>query len=161
MNFFAAFAGLIVLNQDICYGKDLRGRYINGSDGEFDIRSESKSGSSESDSQFDDKPLKLYFTQCDKPIVELADDSSDEGWWDVSGMALTGCPTAKEVAKIAMQKSIEAPPAESESSEESEETSEEESDEDEDPKKAEDKRLQREIKLMDTKINNLKYVKIN
>ncbi|XP_078049504.1 uncharacterized protein LOC144476439 [Augochlora pura] len=71
-----------------------------------------------------------------------------------AGMALAGCPSAKDVAKIASQKSIDKKEP-SESSEEEEESSEEET-EDEDPKAAAEKRLQREIKLLTTKIRNSK-----
>lgn len=67
-------------------------------------------------------------------------------------MALAGCPSAKDVAKIASQKSIDKKEP-SESEEEEEESSEEE--DDKDPKAAE-KRLQREIKLLTTKIKNFK-----
>ena len=66
-----------------------------------------------------------------------------------AGMALAGCPSAKDVAKIASQKSIDKKEP-SESEEEEEEESSEEEDE-KDPKAAE-KRLQREIKLLTTKI---------
>lgn len=67
-------------------------------------------------------------------------------------MALAGCPSAKDVAKIASQKSIDKKEP-SESEEEEEESSEEE--DDRDPRAAE-KRLQREIKLLITKIKNSK-----
>ncbi|XP_014227938.1 microfibrillar-associated protein 1-like [Trichogramma pretiosum] len=73
-----------------------------------------------------------------------------------AGMALAGCPSAKDVARIATQKSIERA-AEPESEEEEEETeSEEESEEDEDPKVVEDKRNQREIEKMKNKIKNFR-----
>lgn len=71
-----------------------------------------------------------------------------------AGMALAGCPSAKDVAKIASQKSIDKKEP-SESEEEEDESSEEE-EEDEDPKAAAEKRLQREIKLLTTKIRNSK-----
>ncbi|XP_076641830.1 uncharacterized protein LOC143352822 isoform X2 [Halictus rubicundus] len=71
-----------------------------------------------------------------------------------AGMALAGCPSAKDVAKIASQKSIDKKEP-SESEEEEEESSEEE-EEDDDPKAAAEKRLQREIKLLTTKIRNSK-----
>ncbi|XP_076375879.1 uncharacterized protein LOC143259022 isoform X2 [Megalopta genalis] len=71
-----------------------------------------------------------------------------------AGMALAGCPSAKDVAKIASQKSIDKKEP-SESEEEEEESSEEEN-EDEDPKAAAEKRLQREIKLLTSKIRNSK-----
>lgn len=68
-------------------------------------------------------------------------------------MALAGCPSAKDVAKIASQKSIDKrEPSESEEEEE-EESSEEEDDKD---PNAGEKRLQREIKLLTTKIRNFK-----
>lgn len=92
-----------------------------------------------------------------EPIVELAEDTIEVAWWDVSGMALAGCPSAKDVARIASQKSMDKPEPE-ESEEEEEESSEEESEEDEDPKITEEKRQQREIKLMKTKIRNFKLV---
>ncbi|XP_076176960.1 uncharacterized protein LOC143151559 isoform X2 [Ptiloglossa arizonensis] len=73
-----------------------------------------------------------------------------------AGMALAGCPSAKDVAKIASQKSLDKKePSESEEEEEEDESSEEEED-DKDPKAATEKRLQREIKLLTTKIRNCK-----
>lgn len=69
-------------------------------------------------------------------------------------MALAGCPSAKDVAKVATQKSIDKPDVAS-TSEEEEESTEEETD-DEDPKAAAEKRAQREIKLLTTKIKNFK-----
>ncbi|XP_012266896.2 ABC transporter F family member 4-like isoform X3 [Athalia rosae] len=80
------------------------------------------------------------------------DESADTSWSNVSGMALAGCPSAKDVAKIASQKSIDQPEYESE--EEEEESSEEE--EDVDPKIAAEKRVQRELKLLITKIKTFK-----
>nr|XP_033191610.1 trichohyalin-like isoform X2 [Bombus vancouverensis nearcticus] len=74
-----------------------------------------------------------------------------------AGMALAGCPSAKDVAKIASQKSIDKKEP-SESEEEEEESSEEE--DDRDPRAAE-KRLQREIKLLITKIKNSKDKAVN
>ncbi|XP_012175557.1 glutamic acid-rich protein isoform X2 [Bombus terrestris] len=74
-----------------------------------------------------------------------------------AGMALAGCPSAKDVAKIASQKSIDKKEP-SESEEEEEENSEEE--DDKDPKAAE-KRLQREIKLLTTKIKNFRDKAVN
>ncbi|XP_058789597.1 trichohyalin-like isoform X2 [Phymastichus coffea] len=74
------------------------------------------------------------------------------------GMALAGCPSAKDVAKIASQKSMEK--TDLEESEEEEEYSEEESEED-DQKNAEEKRQLREIKLMKIKVKNFKDKTIN
>ncbi|XP_017790610.1 PREDICTED: trichohyalin isoform X3 [Habropoda laboriosa] len=94
-----------------------------------------------------------------EPIIELADEEEDEAvWYHVSGMALAGCPSAKDVAKIASQKSIDKKEP-SESEEEEEEESEEEEDE-RDPKAGE-KRLQREIKLLTTKIRNFRDKAVN
>ncbi|XP_015435061.1 PREDICTED: trichohyalin-like isoform X2 [Dufourea novaeangliae] len=70
-----------------------------------------------------------------------------------AGMALAGCPSAKDVAKVASQKSIDKKEP-SESEEEEEESTEEEEEEDEDPKAVAEKRLQREVKLLSTKIRN-------
>ncbi|XP_016920024.2 DNA ligase 1 isoform X2 [Apis cerana] len=76
-----------------------------------------------------------------------------------AGMALAGCPSAKDVAKIASQKSIDKKePSESDEEEEEEEESSEEDDKD---PKASEKRLQREIKLLTTKIRNFKDKAIN
>ncbi|XP_066590110.1 calponin homology domain-containing protein DDB_G0272472-like isoform X2 [Prorops nasuta] len=73
-----------------------------------------------------------------------------------AGMALAGCPSAKDVARIATQKSMDKPePSESEEEEE-EETSEESEEEEQDPKAAAEKRLQREVKLLTTKIKTFK-----
>ena len=88
-----------------------------------------------------------------EPIVELAEDWQDLGWYNVAGMALAGCPSAKDVAKIASQKSIDKLDVRS-SSEEEEESTEEEEEEDEDPKIAAERRAQREIKLLTSKIKN-------
>ncbi|XP_050457802.1 DNA ligase 1-like [Cataglyphis hispanica] len=76
-----------------------------------------------------------------------------------AGMALAGCPSAKDVAKIASQKSIDKQDAPSTSEEEEESTEEEE--EDENPKAAAEKRAQREIKLLISKIKNFKDKAIN
>lgn len=88
-----------------------------------------------------------------EPIVELAYDSDEAAWYTVSGMALAGCPSAKDVAKIASQKSIDKREP-SESEEEEEESSEEE--EETDSEAAAEKRLQREVKLLTTKIKTSK-----
>lgn len=72
--------------------------------------------------------------------------------YDVTGMALAGCPSAKDVVRVATQKSIDK---QDYSESEEEETSEEE-DEVEDPKAAAEKRAQREIKLFVSKIKNFK-----
>ncbi|XP_070518238.1 calponin homology domain-containing protein DDB_G0272472 isoform X2 [Cardiocondyla obscurior] len=90
--------------------------------------------------------------------VELADDWEDGEWYDVTGMALAGCPSAKDVARIATQKSIDKPDVHT--SEEEEESTEEE-EEDEDPKAAAEKRAQREIKLLTSKIKNFKDKAVN
>ncbi|XP_017762544.1 PREDICTED: glutamic acid-rich protein isoform X1 [Eufriesea mexicana] len=93
-----------------------------------------------------------------EPVIELADDGDEAAWYNVSGMALAGCPSAKDVAKIASQKSIDKrEPSESEEEEE-EESSEEEDDKD---PNAGEKRLQREIKLLTTKIRNFKDKAVN
>ncbi|CAL7936775.1 unnamed protein product [Xylocopa violacea] len=95
-----------------------------------------------------------------EPVIELADDGDEAAWYNVSGMALAGCPSAKDVAKIASQKSIDKKePSESEEEEEEEEESSEE--EDEKSPKAAEKRLQREIKLLTTKIRNFKDKAVN
>lgn len=88
-----------------------------------------------------------------EPIVELAEDWVDVGWYNVTGMALAGCPSAKDVAKIASQKSIDKQDVRSTSEEEEESTEEEE---DEDPKAGAEKRAQRELKLLISKIKNFK-----
>lgn len=57
-----------------------------------------------------------------EPIIELADDGDEAAWYNVSGMALAGCPSAKDVAKIASQKSIDKKePSENDDEEEEEE----------------------------------------
>lgn len=89
-----------------------------------------------------------------EPIIELVEDWEDVGWYNVTGMALAGCPSAKDVAKIASQKSIDKQDIHSTSEEEEESTEEE--DEDENPKAAAEKRAQREIKLLISKIKNFK-----
>lgn len=91
-----------------------------------------------------------------EPIVELAEDWEDVGWYNVAGMALAGCPSAKDVAKIASQKSIDKQDVRSTSEEEEESTEEEEEEEDEDPKVGAERRAQREIKLLTSKIKNFK-----
>lgn len=84
----------------------------------------------------------------------IFENSEDADWYDVAGMALAGCPSAKDVAKVATQKSIDKPDVVS-TSEEEEESTEEETD-DEDPKAAAEKRAQREMKLLTSKIKNFK-----
>lgn len=88
--------------------------------------------------------------------MELAEDWEDIGlgWYNVAGMALAGCPSAKDVARIATQKSIDKQDVRNTSEEEEESTEEEE--EDEDPKIGAEKRAQREIKLLTSKIKNFK-----
>ncbi|XP_011880243.1 PREDICTED: DNA ligase 1 [Vollenhovia emeryi] len=76
-----------------------------------------------------------------------------------AGMALAGCPSAKDVARIATQKSIDKQDVLSTSEEEEETTEEEE--EDEDPKAGAEKRAQREIKLLISKIKNFKDKAVN
>lgn len=90
-----------------------------------------------------------------EPIVELMEDWEDVGYamYDVTGMALAGCPSAKDVVRVATQKSIDKQDL-SESEEEEESTEEE--DEEEDPKAAAEKRAQREIKLFISKIKSFK-----
>ncbi|XP_011158737.1 DNA ligase 1 isoform X2 [Solenopsis invicta] len=73
-----------------------------------------------------------------------------------AGMALAGCPSAKDIARIATQKSIDKQDVHS-TSEEEEESSEEE----DDPKAGAEKRAQREIKLLITKIKNFKDKAVN
>lgn len=85
--------------------------------------------------------------------IELADNSEDVGWYNVTGMALAGCPSAKDVARIANQKSIDK---HDRSASEEEEESTEEEDEEEDPKATAEKRAQREIKLFTSKIKSFK-----
>lgn len=89
-----------------------------------------------------------------EPIIELAEDWEDIGWYNVTGIALAGCPSAKDVARIASQKSIDKQDVPYTSEEEEESTEEE--DEDEDPKASAEKRAQREIKLLMSKIKNFK-----
>ncbi|KAK0176160.1 hypothetical protein PV328_000325 [Microctonus aethiopoides] len=77
-----------------------------------------------------------------------------------AGMALAGCPSAKDVAKIASQKSIdkgEKSPSESEE----EEISSDEEEEDDDPEAVAERRLAREVKLLTTKIRNFKDKAVN
>lgn len=96
----------------------------------------------EQELESDDSEIKL------NEFVASSSSSSNS----VLGMALAGCPSAKDVAKIASQKSVDQPEYESE--EEEEESSEE--DEDADPNLAAEKRAQREIKLLTTKIKTFK-----
>lgn len=84
-------------------------------------------------------------------------DDWEDGWYNFAGMALAGCPSAKDVARIATQKSMDKQDVCSTSEEEEESTEEEE--EDEDPKAAAEKRAQREIKLLISKIKNFKLVR--
>ncbi|XP_011503571.1 PREDICTED: FK506-binding protein 5 isoform X1 [Ceratosolen solmsi marchali] len=76
-----------------------------------------------------------------------------------AGMALGGCPSAKDIAKIASQKSMDRPEHD-ESETNDNDTSEEESEED-DPQIAEEKRQQKEIKQMKTKIKNFRDKTMN
>ncbi|XP_015183992.1 PREDICTED: DNA ligase 1-like [Polistes dominula] len=77
-----------------------------------------------------------------------------------AGMALAGCPSAKDVARIASQKSMDNKQQEmSETEEEEEESTEEE--EEEDPKISAEKRLQREIKLLSSKVKNFMDKAVN
>ncbi|XP_043502609.1 trichohyalin-like [Polistes fuscatus] len=77
-----------------------------------------------------------------------------------AGMALAGCPSAKDVARIASQKSMESKQQDmSETEEEEEESTEEE--EEEDPKVSAEKRLQREIKLLSSKVKNFMDKAVN
>lgn len=88
-----------------------------------------------------------------EPVVELAEDWEDASWHDVAGMALAGCPSAKDVARVATQKSIDKQDV-STSEEEEEESTEEEDEDGDDPKAMAEKRAQREIKLLISKIKN-------
>lgn len=92
-----------------------------------------------------------------EPIFELTGEWTDVKYamYDVTGMALAGCPSAKEVVRVATQKSIDKQDRSSESEEE-EESTEEEEEEEEDPKAAAEKRAQREIKLFNSKIKSFK-----
>ncbi|KAI4477484.1 hypothetical protein M0804_012601 [Polistes exclamans] len=95
-----------------------------------------------------------------EPIVELAEDKTEEAWYNFSGMALAGCPSAKDVARIASQKSMESKQQDmSETEEEEEESTEEE--EEEDPKVSAEKRLQREIKLLSSKVKTFMDKAVN
>jgi len=85
-------------------------------------------------------------------MIQLAEDWEDVRWCNVAGMALAGCPSAKDIARIASQKSIDKQDVPNTSEEEEESTEEEE--EDEDPKASAEKRAQREIKLLTSKIRN-------
>jgi len=92
-----------------------------------------------------------------EPTMKLAAYWEDMGWYNVAGMALAGCPSAKDVARIASQKSIDQQDVRSTSEEEEESTEEEEEEEEnEDPKIGAEKRAQREIKLLISKIKNFK-----
>ncbi|KAL6259140.1 hypothetical protein P5V15_009062 [Pogonomyrmex californicus] len=75
-----------------------------------------------------------------------------------AGMALAGCPSAKDVARIASQKSIDKQDVGGTSEEEEESTEEEEED---DPKAGAEKRAQREVKLLISKIKNFKDKAVN
>lgn len=88
-----------------------------------------------------------------EPIVELPEET-EEVWYQFSGMALAGCPSAKDVARIATQKSIDksTKPSESESEEEESEEESSEEEEDVDPKVAEERRIQKDLKLLQSKI---------
>lgn len=87
-------------------------------------------------------------------MIQLAEDWEDLGSYNVTGMALAGCPSAKDVARIATQKSIDK--QDHSESEEEEESTEEEEEEEEDPKAAAEKRAQREMKLLNSKIKTFK-----
>lgn len=100
---------------------------------------------------YEDEPTSIEA----EPIIELVEDWEDVRWYNITGMALAGCPSAKDVAKIASQKSIDKQDVPS-TSEEDEESTEEEEEEDENPKAAAEKRAQREIKLLISKIKNFK-----
>ncbi|XP_035733352.1 golgin subfamily A member 6-like protein 22 [Vespa mandarinia] len=81
-----------------------------------------------------------------------------------AGMALAGCPSAKDVARIASQKNMEnkqqdMSETEEELEEEEEESTEEE--DEEDSKASTEKRLQREIKLLSTKVKNFMDKAVN
>ncbi|XP_043270403.1 glutamic acid-rich protein-like isoform X2 [Venturia canescens] len=85
-----------------------------------------------------------------------------------AGMALAGCPSAKDVARIASQKSLDkadksqtGPQGQDEEEEEEEEESTEDEDEEEDSEAAAEKRLVREFKLLKTKIKNFKDKAVN
>ncbi|XP_047370179.1 golgin subfamily A member 6-like protein 22 [Vespa velutina] len=81
-----------------------------------------------------------------------------------AGMALAGCPSAKDVARIASQKNMEnkqqdMSETEEELEEEEDESTEEE--DEEDSKASTEKRLQREIKLLSTKVKNFMDKAVN
>lgn len=104
----------------------------------------------------DEEELELIKTE---QIVELMEDWENVGYvmHDVTGIALAGCPSAKDVARVATQKSIDKQDhSESEEEEEEEESTEEEDEEEEDPKAVAEKRAQREIKLLISKIKSFK-----
>lgn len=99
-----------------------------------------------------------YYWDWAEPIVESPQEKSsprESAWYNVTGMALAGCPSAKDVAKIASQKSIDKGIKTPSESEEEEESSSEE-DEDDDPDAIAEKRALREVKLLHTKITNFK-----
>lgn len=94
-----------------------------------------------------------------EPIVQLMEDWEDVGYgmYDFTGIALAGCPSAKDVVKVATQKSIDKQDrSESEEEEESTEEEDETEDEEEDPKVVAEKRAQREIKFLISKIKSFK-----
>ncbi|KAF7378628.1 hypothetical protein HZH66_015415 [Vespula vulgaris] len=97
-----------------------------------------------------------------EPIVELAEDNTEEAWYNFSGMALAGCPSAKDVARIASQKSMDNKQQDmSETEEEEEEEEESTEEEEEDSKASAEKRLQREIKLLSSKVKNFMDKAVN
>ncbi|XP_043685165.1 DNA ligase 1-like isoform X1 [Vespula pensylvanica] len=98
-----------------------------------------------------------------EPIVELAEDNTEEAWYNFSGMALAGCPSAKDVARIASQKSMDNKQQDMSETEEEEEEEEEstEEEEEEDSKASAEKRLQREIKLLSSKVKNFMDKAVN
>nr|XP_050868672.1 cyclin-dependent kinase 11B-like [Vespula vulgaris] len=79
-----------------------------------------------------------------------------------AGMALAGCPSAKDVARIASQKSMDNKQQDmSETEEEEEEEEESTEEEEEDSKASAEKRLQREIKLLSSKVKNFMDKAVN
>ncbi|XP_043685166.1 trichohyalin-like isoform X2 [Vespula pensylvanica] len=80
-----------------------------------------------------------------------------------AGMALAGCPSAKDVARIASQKSMDNKQQDMSETEEEEEEEEEstEEEEEEDSKASAEKRLQREIKLLSSKVKNFMDKAVN
>lgn len=107
----------------------------------------------------------LYLTEDElasietEPTVELANGWEDIGCYDVTGIALAGCPSAKDVARIASQKNIVKQDHNTSEEEEESTEEEEEEDEEEDPKATMEKRAQREIKLFTSKIKSFKWVR--